>query len=88
MKTLELLKKHWIIIIALTPLIISGCSHKRIDTTDSTRQLILTCEKLRQDIATQAIEEFNSGVCKAHVEIGKDYMLLCQRLQIVRDELK
>lgn len=75
-------------IIALMTLTLGGCSHNRIDTTESTRLLILTCEKLREDIARQAEIEFNSGMCKAHVEIGKDYMLLCQRLEIIKGELK
>lgn len=69
-------------------LIVTGCSHNRVDTTDSTRQLILQCDQLRAEIAKQALLELDSGMCKAHVEIGKDYMLLCQRLDIIRKELK
>ena len=69
-------------------IILTGCSHNRIDTKDSTRQLILACEKLRQDIAKGAVKEFKGGFCGAHVEIGKDYMLLCNRLRLIKDELE
>lgn len=71
----------------LMTLILVGCGHNRIDTTESTKLLILTCDKLRADIARQAEDEFNSGMCKAHVEIGKNYMLLCQRLDIIKGSL-
>jgi len=69
-------------------IILTGCSHNRIDTADSTRQLILTCEALSKQIALKAIEEYNSGVCTAHVEIGKEYMLLCQRQAAIKERLK
>lgn len=67
--------------------ILGGCSHNRFDTSESTRQLIQLCDELNKQTALKAVEEFNSGQCTAHVEIGKDYMLLCQRQKFIKDRL-
>lgn len=89
MKTLKSLTTVKTLSVLAILFIVSGCSNsQRIDTLESTKQLILTCEDLDKQRAIQALKEFDSGMCKAHVEIGKDYMLLCDRLRFIKDSLK
>jgi hypothetical protein len=69
------------------PIIAGGCSKNRFDTGQSTRLLLPVINEYDAPFHSELLQELDLGVCKAHVEFGKDHVQLRDRIRLADKEL-
>lgn len=69
------------------PLILTACGTARFDTAQSTKLILPPVILYTPALQSAAADEAESGVCTAHVELGKDYKLTRDRLRIAKGAL-